>query len=132
MFQFSVYLLNNALEKNHQAGALYLSENPWRCECKFTLRFQELLQKHRDIIRDVSDIRCQYIDSGDKEKLANSVLALKRGDICELSTKYRIQLIDLVNGVLATLILFIVCKLSYDYYHYRKSGRLPWIVTKMP
>lgn len=35
-----MYLLNNALEKNPSASALYLSENPWRCECNFMSRFQ--------------------------------------------------------------------------------------------
>lgn len=111
---------------------MYLSENPWRCECTFTMRFREFLQRHRDIVKDGGDIRCQYIETGDDEKLANSVLALKRADVCLLPTKHVIEAIDLLNGIMATLIIFIVVKLIYDYYYYRKAGRLPWLVTKMP
>lgn len=124
-------MLNNALERNHQAQALYLGENPWHCECIFTFRFQDFLQKHRDIIKDVTDIQCEYIDDNDK-MLTSSVLALKRGDVCQLPTDPTMQPIHLLNLILTILILFIVVKLSYDYYHYRKSGRLPWIVTKLP
>lgn len=119
------------MERNHHAESLYLSENPWHCECIFTLRFQELLQAHRSIIKDFSDIQCQYVDE-DGELATNSVLALKRGEVCALPTENSIQPLDLLNGVMATLIVFIIVKLSYDYYHYRKSGRLPWLVTKMP
>lgn len=125
-----MYLLNNALERNHQASALYLSENPWHCECVFTSRFQELLQRHRELIKDVNDIRCVYTDD-DGNILKSSVLALKRHDICEIDDP-AIKPIDLLNILLAILIIFIVSKLSYDYYYYRRSGRLPWIVTKMP
>lgn len=39
-----VYLLHNALEKNDRVQKLYLSENPWHCECNFMLRFQVILQ----------------------------------------------------------------------------------------
>lgn len=61
-----------------------------------------------------------------------SVLALKRHDVCILATEYAIQPIDMLNGVLATLIIFVIVKLSYDYYNFRAYGQLPWIVTKMP
>lgn len=125
-----VYLLSNALEHNHQASALYLSENPWRCECVFAFRFQELLQRHRELIKDVNDIRCEHV-TDDGNILHNSVLALKRTDICKIDVP-AIPLIDWLNIGMAVLIVFIVSKLSYDYYYYRKSGRLPWIVTKMP
>lgn len=125
-----VYVLNNALERNHQVAKLYLSENPWRCECIFSLRLQDLLQKYHSIINDASNVKCKYIE-GDNN-FGNSVLALKRGDVCKLPTEYKIRPLDLLNGVLATLIILIFSKLFYDYYHYRKSGRLPWIVTKMP
>lgn len=124
-------MLENALERNRQAQSLYLSGNPWHCECLFTLRFQELLQAHRSIIKDFSEIKCEYIND-DGELVHNSVLALKRGDVCILPTENTIQPLDLLNAVMATLIVFIIVKLSYDYYHYRKSGRLPWLVTKMP
>lgn len=109
---------------------LFLSHNPWRCECLFTLRFQKMLMKHHSIIKDWTDVTCKYIE-GDANFL-EKVMALKRGDICKLPTEYKIQPLDLLNGVLASLIFLILGKLAYDYYHYRKSGRLPWIVTKLP
>jgi hypothetical protein len=34
--------------------------------------------------------------------------------------------------VLAALIILILAKLLYDWYHYRHRGKLPWIVYRMP
>lgn len=81
------------------------------------------------IIRDSSNVTCKYVEDNDR---CAQVLSLKRGDFCELATEYHVQPLDLLNGVLATLIVLVLGKLAYDYYHYRKSGRLPWIVTKLP
>lgn len=123
-------MLNNALQRNRQVAKLYLSNNLWRCECIFTLRFQELLQKYHTIIVDAANVTCKYIEGDDN--FGNSVLAIKRSDVCKVPTENKIQPIDLLNVVLASLILFVLSKLAYDYYHYRRSGRLPWIVTKLP
>lgn len=118
------------MEKNHNVVQLFLSHNPWRCDCLFTMRFQELLRKYNTVIKDAMDVTCKYIEGDDN--FGAQVLSLTRSDVCKLSTEYKVQPLDLLNGVLGALIILVLGKLGYDYYHYRKSGRLPWIVTKMP
>ncbi|XP_055372746.1 protein singed wings 2 [Condylostylus longicornis] len=125
-----IYALDNALEFNSNAVSLYLSRNAWRCDCKFAMRFHELLLKYLEIIVDSANITCKYFD-GDRSYTLN-VLNIERSTVCKLPNENsKIQPIDLVNCTLAFLILFVFTKLGYDYYHYRKSGRLPWIVTKI-
>lgn len=93
---------------------------------------QELLQSHRAIIKDVNEIQCiKQSDNGDKVHFY-SVLGLKRSEVCIISTEYVIEPIDILNIVLALLVIFILVKLSYDCYNYRTYGHLPWIVSKMP
>lgn len=125
-----MYLLHNALDRNSNAVKLFLSVNPWTCDCIFTLRFQELLQRFHLVIKDAANITCKYIE-GD-ENFGAKVLELRRGDLCKLTKEYKIQPLDLLNGVLGSLIILVLGKLAFDYYHYRKSGRLPWIVSKLP
>ncbi|KAJ6649368.1 Protein singed wings 2, partial [Pseudolycoriella hygida] len=125
-----VYILDNALESNHHAARLYLSLNPWRCDCIFTLRFQDLLIKFGGIIKDATNVTCKYIEGDDN--FGVRVLALKTTDVCKFLEEPKIQPLDLLNGFLGSLIVLVLGKLAYDYYHYRKSGRLPWIVTKLP
>lgn len=60
------------------------------------------------------------------------ILELSRSSVCRSPTEYSVQALDLLNLVLASLIVLILGKLAYDYYHFKKTGQLPWIVTKMP
>ena len=41
------------------------------------------------------------------------------------------QVLQAVCGVLAFLIVVTLTKLLYDYWNYRKRGKLPWIVNRM-
>ncbi|GAB0086504.1 Cytoplasmic phosphatidylinositol transfer protein 1 [Sergentomyia squamirostris] len=128
--KFSSHILDNAMEKNHHAIKLHLSENPWRCDCVFTPHFQELLMKYHTIIKDYTNITCKYIEGDDNFR--TSVITLNRGDVCKLPSEYRIQPIELLNGILAFLIFLTLGKLAFDYYHYKRYGKVPWIVTKLP
>lgn len=118
--------MHDALQHNHHVGKLYLSENPWDCDCIFTAKLQELLMKYVNIIVDSKNITCIYEDD------VYDVLTLKRTDLCSLSEEESfIQPLDILNIMLLSLIILILSKLAYDYYNYRHHGSLPWIVTKM-
>ncbi|KAJ8975667.1 hypothetical protein NQ317_003166 [Molorchus minor] len=128
------YALDNALEKNSNmpnAVRLFLGGNPWRCDCVFTPVFQELLQKYAPQIKDIRDIKCSYVQ-GDQNSLV-PISEISRSSVCRFPTEYSAQeALDLLNAVLAFLIVFILSKLAYDYYNFKKTGKLPWIITKMP
>ncbi|XP_018566114.1 protein singed wings 2 [Anoplophora glabripennis] len=134
LIKLPVYALDNALEKNinmPNAVRILFGGNPWRCDCVFVPVFQEMLQKYAPQIKDINDIRCAYVE-GDENSLL-PIAELSRSSVCKYPTEYSVQeALDLLNAVLACLILFILGKLAYDYYHFKRSGRLPWIVTKMP
>ncbi|KAH8252973.1 hypothetical protein KR032_002818 [Drosophila birchii] len=127
-----VYALDNALNDNENANLLLLSRNPWHCTCKFGSRLRELLTKYKDIVRDAWNVSCTYMQE-DEQRLAK-VLTLSRQDMCNVSVDSGplIHPIDWLNAVLASLILLILGKLAFDYYHYKYYGRVPWIVMKMP
>lgn len=125
-----IYALRNSLDKNKNIGKLYLSNNPWRCDCSFVPKFQELLQKHYTLIKDVNKIECKYIEGDNLFK--RDILSLKRSEVCKTAASNSIHALDWINGILASLIILILSKLGYDYYRYRRYGKVPWIVSKMP
>ncbi|XP_074036078.1 protein singed wings 2 isoform X2 [Leptinotarsa decemlineata] len=129
------FAFDNALMKNRHMPdglRLYLGGNPWRCDCLFIPSFQELvLQKYAQQIKDIHDVKCSYVE-GDENSLL-PIVDLSRSSVCRLSTEYSLQEgLDLLNAILASLIVFVLGKLVYDYYHFKKTGKLPWIVMKMP
>ncbi|KAF5283487.1 hypothetical protein FQR65_LT13875 [Abscondita terminalis] len=130
LMHLPTYALDNALQVNPNmpdAVRLFLGENPWKCDCVFVVSFQDLLRKYKAQIFDIDEIKCSYI----KNDYYPTILSLSRGEVCRLPSD-SIRTLDLVNGVLASLIVLILGKLAYDYYHFKKTGRLPWIVTKIP
>ncbi|XP_039956108.1 protein singed wings 2 isoform X3 [Bactrocera neohumeralis] len=125
-----VYALDNALDDNLDANLLLLSGNPWQCTCIFTMRFREILMKYNEITRDAINITCTYKNSSPVRRA--NVLSLTREDVCKPEEEPKIYPLDMLNAVLAFLILLILSKLAYDYYYYKNFGRVPWIVMKLP
>lgn len=130
-----VYALESALLRNRQAARLYLGSNPWHCDCISTPRFQEFLVKFRQVVQDSPDIRCW--SSGDSHEPEHEVERervrdVSRAALCREHAPSPVQPLDLLNAALAALILLILGKLAYDYWHFKRTGKLPWIVTKMP
>ncbi|KAL1497330.1 hypothetical protein ABEB36_008312 [Hypothenemus hampei] len=130
--EIPVYAIDNALQHNpNMPNALRMSlgGNPWRCDCIFAPRFKEMLLKYAPQIWDLREVKC----SKGSEKSMVPVIDLSRGSVCHSPSEYTIQeALDLLNGILGFLIIFVLGKLAYDYYHFKKTGRLPWIVRKLP
>jgi hypothetical protein len=62
----------------------------------------------------------------------SQIQALSRSAVCREPSEYLIQPLDLLNGILASLIVLVIGKLIYDYWSFKKTGKLPWLVAKMP
>ncbi|KAH0955766.1 hypothetical protein HN011_003357 [Eciton burchellii] len=125
------YALENALLHNANVAGLYLGNNSWTCDCHFTPGFQDLLIRHSNLMKDIKDIRCA--STSDNDNSNKQIRDLTRTEIC-LSPDEDPWLhpLDVLNIVLASLIFLVLGKLLYDYWSFKRTGRLPWIVSKIP
>ncbi|KDR21992.1 Protein singed wings 2 [Zootermopsis nevadensis] len=124
------YALDNALQRNRNAAIVHLGNNPWICDCFFTPSFQDFIIKYRKLVKDIDDVRCSSVH-GDENSLTQ-IQALSRSAVCSEPSEYLIQPLDLLNAILASLIVLVIGKLIYDYWSFKKTGKLPWLVAKMP
>ncbi|XP_063238477.1 protein singed wings 2 isoform X2 [Bacillus rossius redtenbacheri] len=115
------YALDHALQRNRNALVLLLGGNPWTCDCVFTPAFQDLLMKYTDLVKDVGDVKCSSVE-GDENSLL-PIRELSRSAVCVPPSEYLIQPLDLLNAVLAALIVLVVGKLAYDYWTFKKTGK---------
>ncbi|KAE8742601.1 hypothetical protein FOCC_FOCC011896 [Frankliniella occidentalis] len=128
--QLPTYALDNALERNDHVVRVYLGLNPWRCDCQFTPTFQELLAKYKPLIQDWDDIRCAAVEGDDNSM--KKIHALSRRAVCREEGEPRVSALDLLNAALGVSLAAVLAKLAFDFWRYRRYGRLPWIATKLP
>ncbi|XP_008545454.1 protein singed wings 2 [Microplitis demolitor] len=133
------YALENALHNSVTAVSIFLGHNPWTCDCFFTPGFQDLLIKYTNIFKDINDIRCNSTSSlysSEHNKILNKPIKdLTRTEICIIYDEeswLSFYPLDILNIILALIIVLIIGKLAYDYWAFKKTGKLPWIVTKIP
>ncbi|XP_063974463.1 protein singed wings 2 isoform X1 [Diachasmimorpha longicaudata] len=125
------YAFENVLLKSGNAVSLYLGDNPWTCDCLFTPGFQDLLRRYTKLVKDINEIRCH--SAKNFENLDKPIRDLTRTEICisESETTWLYPL-DVLNVFLASMIIFILGKLVYDYWSFKRTGKLPWLVAKIP
>ncbi|XP_012251576.2 protein singed wings 2 isoform X2 [Athalia rosae] len=125
------YALENALQQNGHAASIFLGKNPWRCDCHFTPGFQDLLSRHPSLFKDVNEITCSKVENDENSE--KTIRELSRTAICTSpADEYWLQPLDILNVVLASMIIFVLGKLLYDYWTFKRTGKLPWIVAKIP
>ncbi|XP_044009972.1 protein singed wings 2 [Aphidius gifuensis] len=124
------YALENVLLQSGNAVSIYLGDNPWTCDCLFTPGFQDLLISYTSLVKDIHDVKCH---TGHIDVLNKPIRDLTRTQICITNDgEYFIKPIDMLNIFLASMIILILGKVIYDYWSFKKTGKLPWLVAKMP
>jgi hypothetical protein len=127
LHKIPVYFLSHVLDKNNGVGKIFLSQNPWSCDCLFVTRYQEFLRKYQAIVIDSKNITCKLEDSQEM-----SVMQLERSDVCSVEPDgFFDNVYNIISCILASLIVLLAVNLAYDYYRYKKLGKLPWIVIKL-
>ncbi|XP_032678320.1 protein singed wings 2 [Odontomachus brunneus] len=130
LIDFPTYALENVLH-NGNAASLYLGNNSWTCDCHFTPSFQVLLIRYPNLVKDINDVRCAFVNDNDNAN--KQIRDLTRTEICIAPDEDSwLHPLDVLNVILASLIFLVLGKLLYDYWSFKKTGKLPWIVTKIP
>lgn len=123
-------LTNGFTHQDINGFRMFLGKNPWKCDCSTLPHFQQFIAKHKQLVKDVSNVTCgpeEGINAGKK------IVSVELSSICADPDEYsKVNLMDVLNVVLALLTIVTIGKLLYDYYAYKKTGRLPWLATKMP
>ncbi|KAK2727045.1 hypothetical protein QYM36_007786 [Artemia franciscana] len=88
------------------------------------------LAKHSKNIKDVGFMRCASREGDLNSNKKVTEVALE--SVCVDESDGTIEIMNLINVALALFTLLLIGNLCYDYYQFRKTGRIPWIVTKMP
>ncbi|XP_034949510.1 protein singed wings 2 isoform X2 [Chelonus insularis] len=134
LYDLPAYALENVLLKSGNAVSIYLGNNPWTCDCFFTPGFQDLLIKYSNIVKDLNDVRCRSSSAENDANSAKIIKDLTRTEICLTANEEESSMhpLDILNVILGSIIIFIIGKFFYDYWAFKKTGQLPWIVTKIP
>jgi len=124
------------LDQLSHLDELYLSENPWRCDCH-TVNFQTWLQNHFKSVKDVGNIKCAaappsdtkprnglYSEYFDKRFANRVLLRIPKSELCPQS-RDPIEIFEIINWLLASVILLVIVKLIYDYFWQKRTGKLP-------
>lgn len=131
---------NHILRQLH-VDHIKLSDNPWRCDCN-TISLQSWIQDHAIKIPDRDRILCASPPVAGKTNGVNAdvssssslnhllsgrtIYRILRSDLCPQSSEQEeVQFYDTISSILAVLTLIIICKLVYDWWWQKRTGKLP-------
>lgn len=122
----SLFKLSKAFQINQNIQGVYLSKNPWVCDCSFTPKFQRLLVQYESLVLDSKNVTCRF--SRENTFSGAQIRSLTLSELCKQNDT---NIFNIANCVMILLIGLILSKLAYDFFQYKHLGRIPWIVSKL-
>ncbi|KAI2804181.1 hypothetical protein BLOT_003159 [Blomia tropicalis] len=129
-YHILTHVMSNKIDK------IKIGDNPYICDCD-TVKMQKWLQHNYRFILDHGDIRCGYmreelaknesnygeLNNEDNPFYNREILKLKPLELCPSTAE--IDFFDLINCLLAFAIIFLLTKVTYDYFWQKRTGKLP-------
>lgn len=116
--QLSIHVFEKLFARN--LDEVKLGNNPWNCECNTVVPFNDLLNGRRKRFKDIEQIRCS---SNSTLHPKQPIHRLSPSDFCTQTSS--VHPLDVINVLLAVLIVVIASKLLYDYRAFKRTGQIP-------
>lgn len=118
-------------------STLLIGNNPYTCDCN-TVKMQKWMQTNYRIILDIANVRCGYVRTELTKNESNIVAQLPstsdrfhRREILKINNLElcpsiaSVEFFDIINGILAFSIIFLLAKVIYDHFWQKRTGQLP-------
>ena len=117
-------MLSNTFERATISRDLLLSHNKLYCDCDVAQVLKVWLLSKKNLIPDYNQIIC--------ENMPLRIIDLDSTKMCQKSEQEWINYIYLIIAIEVILLVSLFCKVTYDYYVFKRTGYLPWPANKLP
>ncbi|XP_017780123.1 PREDICTED: protein halfway [Nicrophorus vespilloides] len=121
--KIETYVLTNIFDRNYNSRRVNLGHNKLLCDCNTAKVLKVWLMTKQKHIPDYDQIDCENMDM--------KVSDLDPSKLCQSQHDWT----DYIYYIIATevlLLVFLIAKVSYDYWIFKTAGYLPWPASKMP
>ncbi|GLH12021.1 hypothetical protein R5R35_014037 [Gryllus longicercus] len=116
------YFLSNSFDRN-MYSRVYLGGNKLICDCNTAQSLKIWLMLNKPYIQDYKEVGCRNIQK--------PVIELEQHEVCVTQRNWTDYIYYIIAGEV-TLLIFLVSKVSYDYWVFKTAGYLPWPASKLP
>lgn len=120
-----IYMLTNIFHRNTMSRNVHLGLNKLQCNCTTAKNLKIWLLTKQKNIPDYMEIMC--------ENLPLKVIQLDPSKLCQHQDQS--DWTDYIYYIISAevlLLVFLIMKVSYDYWVFKTAGYLPWPASKMP
>ncbi|KAF5279963.1 hypothetical protein FQA39_LY18184 [Lamprigera yunnana] len=117
------YLLSNIFDRNYKFRSVYLGHNYLHCDCTTARVLKEWLPLKQKHVPDFDEIYC--------DNMEGRVLDLDAKQLCKGPQDWTDYIYFIITAEVV-LLIFLIAKVSYDYWVFKTVGYLPWPASRMP
>lgn len=117
------YLLSNIFDRNYKFRTINLGLNKLYCDCTTAKILKEWLPLKSKHVPDFDEIYCENMES--------RVLDLDPTILCKGPQDWTDYIYFIITAEVL-LLIFLIAKVSYDYWVFKTAGYLPWPASRMP